>query len=195
MMDVVTDEEKLSTIVLLVDDQPMIGEAIRRALATESDIGFHYCSNALQAVATAKKIHPTVILQDLVMPGMDGMSLLGQYRADPATKEIPVIVLSSKEDAVMKREAFAAKADDYLVKLPDTIELIARIRHHSQAYMTRIQLDAAYRALRESQKQLIETNLELQLITNFDSLTGLNNRRFLDEFITTEWRRAIREQS
>jgi two-component system chemotaxis family response regulator WspR len=81
----------------------------------------------------------------------------------------------------VKSEAFAATADDYLVKLPDKIELIARIRHHAKAYINHLKLDAAYH--------------ELERISNIDGLTGLSNRRYLDEFIETEWRRAIREQS
>ena len=59
-------------IVLLVDDQPIIGEAIRRALGDQGDISFHYCAEAVDALRTAERIKPTVILQDLVMPGVDG---------------------------------------------------------------------------------------------------------------------------
>lgn len=52
--------------VLLVDDQAMIGEAVRRMLAEEDDIGFHYCSEPTQAIQKATEIAPTVILLDLV---------------------------------------------------------------------------------------------------------------------------------
>ena len=54
--------------VLLVDDQHMIGEALRRMLAPEQDIDFHFCQDPTKAIKTANRIHPTVILQDLVMP-------------------------------------------------------------------------------------------------------------------------------
>ena len=47
--------------VLLVDDQAMIGEAIRRVLANERDIEFHFCANSAEAVAVAAQIEPTVI--------------------------------------------------------------------------------------------------------------------------------------
>ncbi|KAH2820214.1 hypothetical protein KXV85_003306, partial [Aspergillus fumigatus] len=57
-----------SIMVLLVDDQIMVGEAVRRALLTEAGIEFHYCSNPVDALAIARKVQPTVILQDLVMP-------------------------------------------------------------------------------------------------------------------------------
>jgi two-component system chemotaxis family response regulator WspR len=86
------------------------------------------------------------------------------------------VVLSSKEDAVVKSEAFAAGVDDYLVKLPDRVELIARVRHHSKGYLARLQRDAAYRALDESQQKLLEMNRALQRLSNVDGLTGLCNR-------------------
>lgn len=148
-------------MVLLVDDQSMVCEAVRRALASEPDIDFHYCADAREALATATHIRPTVILQDLVMPGIDGLSLVSQYRLHPVTKETPIIVLSTNENPQIKGQAFAMGANDYLVKLPDRIELIARLRYHSRAAVHQLQRDAAYRALRESQQQLIETNAEL----------------------------------
>src|SRR5216683_7536671 len=84
--------------VLLVDDQAMIGEAVRRALAQQPNVEFRYCSNPVEAIATAETIRPTVILQDLVMPGVDGLELVRRYRANPLTKDIPIIVLSTKEE-------------------------------------------------------------------------------------------------
>ena len=129
--------------VLLVDDQALVGEAVRRMLQPERDIVFHYCQDATQALRIAQEIHPTVILQDLVMPEIDGLSLVKYYRAARGTKDIPLIVLSTKEEAVTKAEAFAAGANDYLVKLPDRIELVARIRYHSKGYISLLQRNEA----------------------------------------------------
>ncbi len=154
-------DDHFTILVLLVDDQAIVGEAVRRALANQPDIDFHFCSNPAEAPALVAQLRPFVILQDLIMPGIDGMSLVRQYRAQPATREIPVIVLSSKEEPVTKSEAFAGGANDYLVKLPDKIELLARIRHHAKAYLHQLQRDEAYRALRESQQQLVESNTTL----------------------------------
>src|SRR4051812_27784100 len=148
-------------MVLLVDDQAMVCEAVRRALANQADIDFHYCADARDAISIANQIKPTVILQDLVMPGIDGLTLVSQFRAHPVTRDIPIIVLSTNENPQVKGQAFALGANDYLVKLPDKIELIARIRYHSRAFMNLLQRDAAYRALRESQQQLIESNAAL----------------------------------
>jgi len=191
--DIKTDEN--AAMVLLVDDQAMIGEAVRRGLSNQENIDFHFCSDPQQAIAQAVRIKPTVILQDLVMPGLDGLSLVREYRNHPATKDIPIIVLSTKEDPLIKSAAFSAGANDYLVKLPDTIELVARIRYHSRSYMTLLQRDAAYRALRVSQQQLLDTNLVLQRLMNSDGLTGLSNRRHFDEYLELEWRRSLRDQT
>jgi len=194
-IDGFSTSDENSAMVLLVDDQAMIGEAVRRGLAQEDNIDFHFCADPHEAVAQAVRIKPTVILQDLIMPGLDGLTLVREYRANPATQDIPIIVLSTKEDPLVKSAAFAAGANDYLVKLPDNIELVARIRYHSRSYMTLLQRDEAYRALRVSQQQLLDTNLVLQRLMNSDGLTGLSNRRHFDEYLELEWRRAMREQS
>jgi sigma-B regulation protein RsbU (phosphoserine phosphatase) len=140
--------------VLLVDDQPMIGEVVRRMLAGEDDIVFHYCKDATQAVARATEIKPTVILQDLVMPDIDGLELVRLFRENEATRETPMIVLSTKEEPKVKAEAFGLGANDYCVKLPDRLELLARIRYHSKSYIYLLQRNEAYKALQASQKML-----------------------------------------
>jgi signal transduction histidine kinase len=160
-MNPATAAHSYSMMVLLVDDQAIVAEAVRRCLANLPDIDFHFCADPRQAVAVASQLRPTVILQDLVMPGVDGLDLLQQYRANAGTRDVPVIVLSTKEDAKIKARAFELGAHDYVVKLPDRIELVARIRFHSQYYLNLQQRDEAYRALRESQQQLVDTNTAL----------------------------------
>lgn len=136
--------------VLLIDDQSMIAEAIRRMLAPEKDIAFHYCADPTQALKAAANCQPTVILQDLVMPQMEGLLLVEFFRSkDTPTCYTPLIVLSSKEDPIIKAKAFELGANDYLVKLPDAKELIARIRYHSKAYVNflkRQEVEALFKA-------------------------------------------------
>jgi signal transduction histidine kinase/HPt (histidine-containing phosphotransfer) domain-containing protein len=154
-------ESEYHVMVLLVDDQALVCEAVRRALANQPDIDFHYCADSKDALAIANQIKPTVILQDLVMPGIDGLTLVSRFRTNPATRETPIIVLSTNDTPQVKSQAFSAGANDYLVKLPDKVELVARLRYHSRAYVNQLQRDEAYRALRESQQQLVENNSSL----------------------------------
>ena len=180
--------------VLLVDDQLIIVEAVRRMLARHPDIAFHYVTDAGAAHAAALALQPTVILQDLVMPGADGFQLIAGYRADERLADVPVVVLSTKEEARLKAHGFAVGANDYLVKLPDQLELVARIRHHSRGYIGLRQRDAALRSLRASQDELARANHELQKLAALDGLTGIANRRRFDEAIALEWQRARRRQ-
>lgn len=140
--------------VLLIDDQVIIAEAVRRMLADQKDIRFHYCNDPTNAIQIAADVKPTVILQDLVMPDIDGLTLVKYFRANPATKDIPLIVLSVKEDPKVKAEAFELGANDYAVKLPDKRELIARIRYHSTAYTRLLERNQAFKQLQQSQNAL-----------------------------------------
>jgi sigma-B regulation protein RsbU (phosphoserine phosphatase) len=140
--------------VLLVDDQRMVGEAIRRMLLDIPGLEYRFHADPTTALAMADEFGPTVILQDLIMPGVDGIEMVRAFRNNPSTSATPLIVLSSKEEPTTKAEAFGAGANDYLVKLPDKLELVARIRYHSAAYISRLERDEAFRAL-EAQQKLI----------------------------------------
>ena len=140
--------------VLLVDDQPLVGQTVQRIFEPEPDIDFRFCPDPVSAIETANTFRPTVILQDLVMPDVDGLLLVKYYRANSATRQTPLVVLSSKEDPAIKARAFALGANDYMVKLPDRLEVLARVRYHSQGYIHRLERDEAYRELAHSQKEM-----------------------------------------
>lgn len=145
--------------ILLIDDRPIVGEVLRRIVGPEQDIKFCYCDDPARAIHKAIECSPTVILLDLVMPEIDGLMVLRFLRANPQTREIPVLVLSTKEEVNLKGEAFAAGASDYLIKFPDPIELIARIRYHSKAYINFLKQQEAYKELQlmhESLEQRVE---------------------------------------
>jgi len=128
-----SDRDRRQIVVLLVDDQAFVGAALGRLLATERDITLHCCLDALDAVAMANQLNPTIILQDLVMPGIGGLALVALFRANPPTVETPVIVLSSNDDPDTRTRALAQGSNDYLVKLPPKDDLIACIRRHAAA--------------------------------------------------------------
>ncbi len=154
----------MHAMVLLVDDQAIVAEAVRRSLSGHPDIDFHYCADPHKALSVAEQIRPTVILQDLVMPGMDGLELVKRFRESTSMADVPIIVLSVKEDPEVKSQSFETGANDYLVKLPNRVELIARVRFHSRAWLLKQQRDEAYRALRESQQKLIDSNTALHAL-------------------------------
>ncbi len=117
--------------VLLVDDQRLVGAALERLLTSEQDIELHCCYNAVDAVARANEIRPTVILQDLVLPDIDGLTMVRMFRANPPTAATPIIVLSADDDSATRARALAEGADDYLVKLPAKVDLVACIHRHA----------------------------------------------------------------
>ncbi|HSY17165.1 MAG TPA: response regulator [Candidatus Acidoferrales bacterium] len=118
-------------VVLLVDDRPMTGELIRRLLVNEPCIELHYCQSAWDAIKKAKEIRPTVILQDLVMPDINGLTMVRRYRETPETKDTPVIILTTKEDPIFVQDALKAGANDYLVKVPNRADLVACLQKHA----------------------------------------------------------------
>ncbi|MFM6036037.1 MAG: sensor histidine kinase, partial [Sphaerospermopsis kisseleviana] len=121
-----------------------------------------YIDNPAQAIQKAISLEPTVIILDMIMPEIDGLMLLRWFRSHPATYNIPIVMLSSKEDPQTKADAFVAGANDYLIKLPDVVELIARIRYHSKAYNNLKALSTANATSRLQARQLEETLKELK---------------------------------
>ena len=156
--------------VLLIDDQEIIAQGIKEMLGTEKDILFDYCQEPAKAIQKAIDMSATVILQDLVMPDIDGLLLLKFFRANQHTNDIPIIMLSSQEEAKLKADCFNFGANDYLVKLPDKIELIARIRYHSKAYNNLKQLERKTTELSQTLENLQKTQSQLIQTEKMSSL-------------------------
>lgn len=181
--------------VFLVDDQVIVAEAIRRMLADEKDIELVSTTDPRSALKKADELGPTVVLQDLVMPDVDGLTLVRYFRAHPRLKSVPIIVLSSKEDPRDKSLAFSTGASDYLVKIPDRIELLARIRSHARSYIAQRERDEAYAALEKLRAELEAKNAELLALSTLDGLTGIANRRRFDDGLRNEWARCQRDRA
>ena len=99
-------------IILVIDDDPAVQELMRRSL--EKD-GFRVvvAADGKTGLELAKHLQPAVITLDVMMPQMDGWSVLTALKADPATADIPVIVLTIVDD---KQMGFALGAADYFTK-------------------------------------------------------------------------------
>ena len=112
------------TRVLIVDDEPQIRRALTLNLAAR---GFHTIeadSGTAALTATAAE-HPDLVLLDLGLPGMDGLTVLEALRG---WSTVPVIVLTARDDERSKVLALEAGADDYVTKPFGMAELVARIR-------------------------------------------------------------------
>jgi two-component system chemotaxis family response regulator WspR len=188
------DFRSFDIVAMLIDDQAIVAKLIQNALAECNDINFHYCPKPTIAIEEIESVNPTVILLDLCMPEMGGIELLKLLRGDEKKRNIPVIVLSTEDNPLTKKESFENGANDYLVKLPDKNELIARLRYHSQAYIHKLQLDEVVTALHKANEELEKRNLDLLQISQLDGMTQLANRRHFDEKILVELKRAIRNQ-
>ena len=130
--------------VLIVDDAPANVDMLVNALRGE-----HQLSVALDgagALRTIEKVPPDLVLLDIMMPGLDGYEVCGRLRASPKTRDIPVMFLSSLEDAKDKAKGFEAGGNDYLVKPFEMIEVKARVRSllRAKAYADAVKEKIAY---------------------------------------------------
>ncbi|MCE2881407.1 MAG: response regulator [Planctomycetaceae bacterium] len=147
--------------VLVVDDQPLIAEAVRRILAEDPSADVQSCTRAAEALARAVALRPAVILQDLAMPDGDGLELVERYAWQAELAETAVIVLSATQDPVTKAEAFSRGAEDYIEKLPPRQEFLARVQHHAAAARALRERNAATRALERKEAELSARNAML----------------------------------
>ncbi|MBD2465395.1 GAF domain-containing protein [Oscillatoria sp. FACHB-1407] len=119
-----------SARVLLVDDNADMREYLTRILSEHVQV--EAVADGATALVAAQTRVPDLILSDVMMPGLDGFELLGALRADPRTREIPILLLSARagEEAIV--EGLEAGADDYLVKPFSAQELVSRVMAHLQ---------------------------------------------------------------
>ena len=167
------EDDSSACSVLLIDDEPFAQEIIAHGLQGCIKHQLRYESSPARAVEVARQVKATVVLVDLRMPDLDGFEVIARLRADPETEDIPVILLSSEDDPDIKAKAFAAGANDYLVKWPDPRELVARVRYHSGACSARRQRDQAFVSLRLSQEQLAASQSALHQAQKMEAIGQL----------------------
>jgi two-component system cell cycle response regulator len=132
--------------VLVVDDDEAIRLRVRDLLEGSGLCEVHEAANGIDGLALARSEAPDLILLDLMMPGMSGIEVCETLRGDPATCEIPIIVLSAADEEEAMPAALAAGAEDYLRKPIPSSELAAKVR-------TILELNR-YRALTRERRRL-----------------------------------------
>jgi signal transduction histidine kinase len=116
----------------------------------------------MRRLGLAASLQPTVYSSGPHHAGaVDGFEPCEPIRQNPATKDTPILVLSTTENAQIKGQAFALGANDYLVKLPDRIEFLARLRYHTRAMVNQVQREIAFVALRKASSNCSNANAEL----------------------------------
>lgn len=135
------------------------------------------------------RTRPDLVLLDVVLPDMDGFLVAQRIRAMEGPGEwTPIIFLSAESDESSIENGITAGGDDYLLKPVSEIVLGAKIRAMQHIVLMRSSLIALTR-------KLDAANQELVRISSSDALTGVANRRFFDEAISIEWRRARRHSN
>jgi DNA-binding response OmpR family regulator len=112
--------------ILVADDDPNIAELLQVNLKNRG-YRVSYAPDGLQAVETAEKETPDLIILDIMMPKLDGFSVCRRLRENEATRLIPVLVLSARDKPVDKITGLKLGADDYMTKPFDVEELMARV--------------------------------------------------------------------
>jgi len=188
--------------ILIVDDSElsrryladMLEEAGYENLltASSSEMAFAVISRG-QSEAKSPKVD--LILLDINLPHKSGIETCRELKADPDLADIPVIIISGVEHLEGLQAAFEAGAMDYLTKPPNRVELLARIRSALHLKSEMNQRKAREAELLALNQRLESLNRELEKASSTDSLTGLANRRYFNEFVLREWRRAIRDKT
>jgi CheY-like chemotaxis protein len=115
--------------VLVIDDDPEARELIRRTLGREG-IQVILASSGAEGLAMARAARPAVITLDVMMPEMDGWTVLSEIKADAALHDVPVIMLTMVDD---RQRGFALGAADYLMKPVDRERLLGVVNTHRPA--------------------------------------------------------------
>jgi two-component system chemotaxis family response regulator WspR len=181
--------------LLLIDDHTRAADAFRNAVTHDHDLGCVICDDPDCAVAAARELRPSVIVQGLSLPHGGSFRLLRSLRAEPELQRTPIVVLGDGSDERSMRRAFAAGATDYLDRLRSDRELVAWLHAHARMALVQRERDEAFDELKRVKEELERKNQELARLSALDALTGLHNRRHFDEALAREWRRALRSRS
>ncbi len=172
----------MQTAILIIDDSQTVRHQIREILEkTALFKGFYEADNAIDGFKLALNKSVDIILCDLEMPGMDGFKFLSMVNTRAELRDVPVIMVTSREDQETKVRGLEQGASDYVTKPFDPAELVARVK---------VQLK-----IKQLQDSLKDSNQALLELSNTDPLTRLCNRRCLMDFLDKEFKRSERSKA
>lgn len=157
--------------ILIVDDSVMQAAQLKAILETDYDITI--AQTAEEGLRCASSEDFSLILLDVIMPGMDGFTLLKRLQEEIITRSVPVILITSLSDIQNEQRGFTLGAVDYIAKPFHPVIVQARVNTHVKLYKYRRQV-------------------EEQSMT--DQLTGIANRRRYDRYSLKKWKEASRLQ-
>lgn len=170
----------MATTVLIIDDSDTLREEILRTVkGAQLFDSYLEARDGLDGFKMLLNNRVDLVLCDLEMPRMDGFRFLSMTRAREEFQDLPVIMLTSREDRDTKIRGLEQGASDYVTKPFDAGELVARVR---------VQLK-----VKSLQDELKRSNELLRKLSITDPLTHLHNRRHLMEMVEKEFQRAARK--
>ena len=128
--------------VLIADDTPQ-GAGLLEAYLSDTDYELRTAGDGEQTLRQVAEWHPNLILLDIMMPKISGFEVCKRLRADPATRDIAIIMLSALDQPSDIERAVEAGTDDFLSKPINKAELLLRVRSLLKSRLTRRDLDRA----------------------------------------------------
>jgi diguanylate cyclase (GGDEF)-like protein len=172
----------ISKGVLIIDDSSAIRDRIIKTLKSFDLFSNYYeADDGLAGFKKLLSLPVDIIFCDLEMPRIDGLKFLSMMKSRPDLQDMPVIMLSGRDNRDLKIKSLEQGASDFITKPFDVEELVARVKVHLKIKML--------------QDDLKRTNELLLELSNRDHLTGLFNRRYLMDVLDKEVQRALRKGS
>ena len=140
-----------------------------------------------------ESIEVDLILMDLLMPEVDGFEACKLIKADKRYADVPIVIVTSKDDLNPVAEVLESGVEDYIIKPFTQVEILTRVYSILLLKNEVKRRKASENALAAVSAQLAAANRLLQQHESVDSLTGLNNRHHLELQLAEEWRRGMRE--
>lgn len=169
----------METNILVIEDSETVRLEILGILKANSVATYyHEAGDGIEGLKILLEIKITLVLCDVDMPRMDGFRFLSMVRAREELRDIPVILLTGKDDRESKIWGLEQGASDYITKPFDPAEMVARVKVHLK--------------IKQLQDELQKANELLLEVSHTDHLTGRYNRRYLMEVLDREFSRARR---